>query len=142
MTLRRLKGLDAVHVNQGDVHKPICLGIDDRNPVLANRDDFGMADLIGFAVGKPQFKRLERAPAQPFADRFGIHRFAVGKNRFVTPANYITAADAVASWRPVALPGSGRRITSALGHAIGDILAACRRVHKGKGPRKETSTSP
>ena len=55
------------------MHEAIGCRIDHRDPVLPKGNNFRMANLIGFAIGKPQFKRLERLPVQPFSNRLDIH---------------------------------------------------------------------
>jgi hypothetical protein len=51
--LRGLQGFDAVDVNQGNVDKAVCFGIDNRKAVLADGDNFRMPDRESLAVGKP-----------------------------------------------------------------------------------------
>ena len=84
----RLQRLDAVDVNQRDVNKMVGPGIENGNPVPANGDNFRVPNLVGLAVGQPQFERLERTPRQPFPDRFCVYGFAFRKGK-VTLANLI-----------------------------------------------------
>ena len=70
-----LQRFDTVDVNQRNMNKPVSIGIDNGNPVLANRDNFRVPDLMGLAIRKPQLERLERASSQPLSNRTCIHGF-------------------------------------------------------------------
>ena len=69
----RLQGLDAVDVNQGNVNEMLGYGIDNGHPVLADGENFRVADLIDFSVGKPHLERLEGSAIQSLADRFCVY---------------------------------------------------------------------
>jgi len=60
-------------VNQGDVNKAVGFGVENHHPVLADANNFGVSNLIGFSIGKPQLERLEGLPSQPLPNRFCIH---------------------------------------------------------------------
>ena len=74
-----LQRFNTVDVNQRDMNKPVGVGIDDGNPVLADGDNFRVPDLMGLAVRKPQLERLERAPIQPLPDGFRVHEFGLSE---------------------------------------------------------------
>lgn len=50
------------------------VSVSDRSFGFADGDKLRVADLIGFSVGKPQLKRLERLPSDPFPNCVRVQR--------------------------------------------------------------------
>jgi len=75
--LSRLQRFHAIDVDQRAMHGSIGLGIPDDDPRLQQDDCLRMADLMRFPVRERQDEWFERAPVQPFSDRFHIHRSTV-----------------------------------------------------------------
>jgi len=71
--LGRLKGFNAVDVNQRAMHHPIGFRVGNRDSRFGDRHVFGVPYLMDFAVRKPQDERLERLAPQPFSNRFHVH---------------------------------------------------------------------
>jgi hypothetical protein len=71
--LGRLKGFDAVDMDQRAKYDSVLLRVCDRDSCLGDRHVFGVANLMDFAIRQSKLKRFERLPVEQVLNRFHIH---------------------------------------------------------------------
>jgi hypothetical protein len=71
--LGRLQCLDTVDADQRAMHRAVAFRVADDHAAFEEHHVIRVPYFMVLAIGKPHDKRLERAPAKPFPNRFRVH---------------------------------------------------------------------